>query len=99
RYRPRSPTVDSSAVPILLTSESSRKGVPWKVRRRTASRLSQATAETRWPDPASHSTEGLQFIPAHLVSTRLDRGREAGIRRAGARCPLPRTLHAPYRDL
>src|SRR5206468_2814962 len=92
-------TLDSSAVSILLTCESPRKSVPWKIRRRTASGFSEGTSEACRDNPTSQRTKGVCGIPANLVPATLGCLREASLRRTRAGCALSRTLYAPHRDL
>ena len=91
--------LDSSAVSILLTCESPRKSVPWKIRRRTASGFSEGTSEACRDNPTSQRTKGVCGIPANLVPATLGCLREASLRRTRAGCALSRTLYAPHRDL
>jgi hypothetical protein len=92
-------TLDSSAISILLTWETPRKGVPWKVRPGTASGFSEATSDVCRDDPTSPPTKGVCRIPENLVPARLGCLREASIRRTRAGCALSRTLYAPHCDL
>src|SRR5262245_47161059 len=91
--------LDSSVISFLLAGESPRKGISRQVHSRIAARFSRKAAHSCRADSALGPAETFWCVSQNAVPTRLDRLREAGIRRSRAGRALPRTLHPSSRHL